>query len=210
MRRSSTLLWGPMMKFVDTRASLLVGVRDAGNRQAWEEFVELYAPLVYAYAVRNRLQDADAADFTQDAMLNLMRALRSFDYDRSRGTFRGWLVTVLRNHLNRYWEKSSRLFQGSGDSDVFRQLSELPTHADDEAWESEVKLSMFHWAAQRVRVEFRPNSWNAFWQTTVEGQAIDTVAQQLSMSTGAVYVARSRVLARIRYEIQVAESEWGF
>lgn len=196
------------MKFVDTHPSLLARVRNVGDRSAWAEFVELYAPVVYAYAVRHSLQEADAADFTQDAMLGLMRTLRSFEYDRSKGSFRGWLVTVLRNQLKRDGVKATRQPRGTGDTSALLRLSELPAPPIDETLENDLKLSEFHWAAQRVRTEFQPNTWAAFWQTTVEGLAVQPVAERLGMTAGAVYVARSRVLSRIRDEVQKAEQRW--
>ncbi|MCA9190437.1 MAG: sigma-70 family RNA polymerase sigma factor [Planctomycetales bacterium] len=196
------------MKFVDTRPSLLARVRDVGDRKAWEEFVNLYAPMVYTYAVQHGLQDADAADLTQDAMFGLMRSLRTFEYDPQRGTFRGWLVTVLRNHLSKHFEKHSRQHQGSGDTATLDLLNQLPMDTLDEAWEAQCKLSEFHWAADRIRHEFQGSTWSAFWLTTVEGLEIGQVARQLGKSAGAVYVARSRVLARIREEILKTENEW--
>jgi RNA polymerase sigma factor (sigma-70 family) len=196
------------MKFVDTQPSLLARIRDGTDRAAWEEFVELYAPVVYGYAIKYGLQEADAADFTQDTILGLMRSLKSFEYDRSRGSFRGWLVTVLRNRLKRAGLQAARQDRGSGDSTVLQQLNSLPTSQPDDTWEHEVKLSEFHWAAQRIQPEFQPNTWSAFWQTTVVGQTIQQVAEQLGITAGAVYVARSRVLARLRTEVQLAESGW--
>lgn len=196
------------MKFTDTHPSLLARVRDGADRLAWEEFVALYAPVVYGYAIKHGLQDADAADFTQDTMLTLMRTLKSFEYDRNKGTFRGWLVTVLRNRLKRGTVTAARMERGSGDSAVLQQLSELPNPQLDETLEHEMRLSEFHWAAQRVREEFQASTWAAFWQTTVEGLAIRQVADQLGITSGAVYVARSRVLARIRSEVLAAENGW--
>lgn len=196
------------MKFVDTRPSLLARVRDINDCKAWEEFVELYAPLVYAYAIRFGLQDADAADITQEAMLKLMRALQSFEYDRSRGTFRGWLVTVLRNHVHKHLGLQSRQLACVGDNGALNNLTQVVDQAAEEAWERQCKLSEFHWAAERVRIEFQESTWQAFWLTTVDGQEIRLVAQQLEMTAGAVYVARSRVLARIREQLANAESEW--
>ncbi len=168
----------------------------------------MYAPVVYGYAIKHGLQDADAADFAQDTILGLMRSLKTFEYDCSKGSFRGWLVTVLRNRLKRIVHQATREYRGSGDSAVLQQLSELPMKQTDESWEREVKLNEFHWAAQRIQFEFQPKTWSAFWQTTVIGQSVQQVAEELGITVGAVYVARSRVLARIRIEVQTAECGW--
>src|SRR5437763_3209335 len=82
-----------------TRASLLVRLGDAADSAAWGRFVDLYAPPVYACARRHGLQDADAADVTQDVMRSVYTAFRRGDFDPDRGRFRGWLITIVRNKL---------------------------------------------------------------------------------------------------------------
>src|SRR5689334_20512683 len=82
-----------------TRASLLVQIRDGSNHVAWQEFIGLYGPLVYGFARKRGLQDADAADLMQDVMRSVSSAIGRLDYDRSQGTFRGWLFTITRNKV---------------------------------------------------------------------------------------------------------------
>ena len=82
-----------------TRPSLLVRIRDARDREAWGQFVEVYAPLVYDMARRRGLQDADAADLTQDVLRSVAGAIGRLDYDPRRGTFRSWLFSVAQNTL---------------------------------------------------------------------------------------------------------------
>ncbi len=82
-----------------TRPSLLLRIRDARDAAAWSQFVELYAPLVYGFARKHGLQDADAADLTQDVLRAVARSARSLEYDPRRGTFRGWPFTIVRHKL---------------------------------------------------------------------------------------------------------------
>ncbi|MGR5411090.1 RNA polymerase sigma factor, partial [Vibrio sp. PNB22_8_2] len=77
----------------DTRPSLLVRIRDGGDAEGWRLFVDLYGPLVYGFARRQGLQDADAADLTQDVFQSVAGAVRRLDYDPRKGSFRGWLYT---------------------------------------------------------------------------------------------------------------------
>lgn len=94
-----------MTNVPNTQASLLVRLRDPQDHSAWERFVDLYAPLVYGFVRKRGLQDADAADLTQDVLRQVAGAVDSFAYDKARGSFRGWLFAVVRNRLTDYWRR---------------------------------------------------------------------------------------------------------
>ena len=181
-----------------TRASLLLRIRDPQDRLAWGEFVALYAPLVYAYGRHRGLQDSDAADLIQEVFHRVARSVAGFEYDPARGSFRGWLLTVTRNEVRKLAARRVREAGGTGDSDVRQFLEQQPDARDEEAWRRDYQWNLFQWAADRVRVEFRDSTWQAFWRTAVLAEDVDQVARELNLSPGAVYVARSRVTARIR------------
>lgn len=191
-----------------TRASLLVRIRDPRDRAAWGEFVEIYAPLVHAQARRRGLQDADAADLTQDVMRSVLAAASRFDYDPSKGTFRGWLFTVTRNALNSFLVAQRRQPCGTGDSSMQQRLDEQasPQH-ESAAWEREYDMRLLAYASDRVRLEFEDSTWRAFWQTAVEGKPAKEVARELGLSVGAVYISKSRVMGRIREEVRRLQGE---
>src|SRR2546421_1421921 len=98
-----------------TRLSLLIRIRDAQDHQAWAQFVEVYAPLVYGFARKHGLQDADAADLTQEVLHAVSSAVGRLDYDPRRGSFRGWLFTVVRHRLRNALVRQQRECRGSGD-----------------------------------------------------------------------------------------------
>src|SRR5438105_14026298 len=114
----------PMADSVSTRPSLLVRIRDCQDHQAWGQFVEIYAPMVYGYALKQGLQDADAADLTQDVLRAVARSAARLNYDPARGTFRGWLFRVVRNELADFGAARRRHRPGSGDTAVKRRLEE--------------------------------------------------------------------------------------
>src|SRR5262249_38136023 len=147
--------------------------------------------------------DADAADLTQDVLQAVARASRRLEYDPERGTFRGWLFTVARNKLHNFLARRQRLPQ-EDEADVQRLLDEQPAREADEAalWEREYEQRLFDWAAEQIRDDFQESTWQAFWRTAVEGEGAREVAAALGTSIGAVYVAKSRVLARLRERIQ--------
>lgn len=200
-----TIQFRHMMNHLDTRATLLLRIRDLEDRNAWSEFVALYTPLIFSYALKRGLQEADAADVAQESICKIVRSIDGFEYDPAKGSFRGWLLTIALNQIRDRANKEKRAAKVAGDTKVFQQLLDQPSPEIDDQWEREYQLRLFHWAAERVESEFRPNTWKAFWQTTVLNEQIEHVSQSLGMSVGAVYIARSRVLARIR--VVVAELE---
>jgi RNA polymerase sigma-70 factor (ECF subfamily) len=187
-----------------TRASLLARLRDPEDHAAWRQFVELYGSLVYGFARQRGLQDADAADLTQEVFLAVAQSAGRWQYDPRQGTFRGWLYGLTRNKVARFLQRRRAQPVGSGDTNAHGLLAEQPSpepdaHAD---WEQEFQRHLFRLAAAQVEGRFAPTTWQAFWQTAVEGRPAAAVAAELGLSVGAVYVARSRVLARLAEQIQ--------
>ena len=197
-----------MNKSPSTQNTLLLRVRDDHDQLAWNEFVEIYAPLIHAYGRHHGLQDADAADLAQDVLQAVAGAIKSFEYDPERGSFRGWLFTVTRNKLRRMQSRRQRQPQGSGGSGMQELLHEQPgRESDEEMWNESHRLRLFHWAADQVRHAFQETTWQAFWQTAVEHRNAKDVAEELNISVGAVYIAKSRVLTKIREKIVSLEPE---
>ena len=192
-----------------TRASLLARLRDPQDRAAWQQFVELYGSLVYGFVRQRGLQDADAADLTQEVFLAVAQAAGRWQYDPRKGTFRGWLYGITRNKLATFLQRRQSQPVGSGDSNAQRRLNEEPSPGPDPeaAWEQEFQQQLFRLAAAQVRDAFAPTTWQAFWRTAVEGQSAAGVAAELGLSVGAVYVARSRVLARLIEQVQHMQTE---
>ncbi len=186
-----------------TRASLLVRIRDPRDALAWSQFVEIYAPLVYGFARKHGLQDADAADLTQDVLRAVSGAVKNLDYDPKRGSFRGWLFTAVRNKLRNFLAARSQREQGSGDTEQHELLKNQPAPEDDESvWDREYEHQIFTWAVAQVRGCFQDSTWQAFWQTAVNGRNGKDVAKELKMSVAAVYLAKGRVMARLREQIR--------
>ncbi len=190
-----------------TRPSLLVRIRNAADAAAWGQFVEVYAPLVYGYARKNGLQDADAADVTQDVLRSVSTAAKGLDYDPRRGSFRGWLFTVVRNKLRNFFEARSRNEQGAGDTTAQYLLTEVPARDETDQWEKEYEQQLFAWAVDQVRADFSASTWQAFWMTAVDGKSGKQVATELSMTVAAVYLAKGRVMARLKEEIKRVQGE---
>lgn len=188
-----------------TRVTLLVRLRDGRDADAWREFFDLYGPVVYRFARNRGLQDADAADLMQDVLRSVARNAAKMEYDPKRGTFRGWLYTVTRNKIYNFLNSQRIRPRASGDDDARERLESLPSRDDerpDADWEREYQKRLTDRAMEIVKSEFQPATWEAFWGTAVDGKAAGEVGATLKMSAGAVYVAKSRVLARLRDEVK--------
>lgn len=181
-----------------TRASLLVRLRDPEDAASWNLFVDLYAPLIYGFFRRQGLQDADAADLTQEVLARVSQGIRRLDYDPVRGTFRGWLFTVVRNRW-RSWAVRPQLPH----EDTLLDNQAAP-HEDME-WENDYRRRLLAWAADQVRPTVAPATWQAFWATGIEGQSAAETARKLGLSVAAVYMAKSRVLARLKEVLREAD-----
>lgn len=192
-----------------TRASLLVRLRDGSNHEAWREFLELYSPLIYGF-VRNRgLQDADAADLLQDVLRSVAGAVERLEYDKQKGGFRAWLFTITRNKLATFLTSRRSHYQASGDSGQHEVLNSHPDRSSDleHEWEREFQRQLAARAMQTIQTEFEDKTWQAFWQTAVDGLPAAEVSRRIGLSAGAIYVAKSRVLARLKEEIERLQAE---
>jgi len=145
----------------ETRPSLLVRIRDLGDRDAWDQFVGIYAPLIHGFARKKGLQEADAADVTQDILRQIARSIERFRYDQNRGSFRGWLFTLTRNRLTNFFSRDARTARGSGDTRVRAQLEELPDAAAERTeWDREYDRQLFACAVRRVQPRCKPKTWH--------------------------------------------------
>jgi len=197
-----------MPPFQTTRVSLLARLRDAGDADAWSQFHQIYGPIIFRFARRRGLQDADAADLTQDILREVSQSIHRFKYDPGIGRFRSWLFTVARYTLSTFRRRGLHEPRGSGDTSFHERLEQEPQPDTGQAeWDHEYGQRLFELAAESVRQKVQPATWQAFWATAVEGRDPETVAAELNLSIGTVYVARSRVTSHLREAIRQVDFE---
>jgi RNA polymerase sigma-70 factor, ECF subfamily len=190
-RRSSTA----------TSRSLLARVQ-ADEADAWERLVQLYAPLVWHWCRRWQLQEDDAADIFQEVFQAVAAHIAAFHKDKASDTFRGWLRAITRNKIHDHFRRLGREPGGVGGSDAQKRLAQLPaTEPPEDDSENLAERSLFARAMEAIRGEFEDRTWQAFWRTVVDGVAAKDVGDEMGMTPGAVRVAKSRVLHRLRAEL---------
>ena len=196
-----------------TRASLMLRLRDPHDQQAWAQFITMYEPLVLRMLRERGLQDADARDVTQQVVMAVAHAVDAWQPDGQEASFRRWLFTIARRLALKFIQRGAPgrgpARRGVGGSDMLLLLKSLPEpdHRACAAFDDEYRNEIFDQAAERARGEFRPSTWEAFWRTCVLNESIGDVAESLGMTTGSIYVARSRVIARLRQIVEGLETE---
>ncbi|MEZ6135241.1 MAG: sigma-70 family RNA polymerase sigma factor [Pirellulaceae bacterium] len=190
----------------ETRMSLLVRMQGGADHAAWTEFVGIYSPVIYRAARYKGLQDADAQDVTQQVLLAVARSLERRPHDPHRAKFRTWLGRVTRNAALNALQRV-KPDRATGDSDVHASLKSVADSPSDELLlEREYQKQLFRAAAEIVQPEFAADTWRAFWLTTVEGQELGDVAELLNKNLGSIYAARSRVMRRLREQVQAMQA----
>ncbi len=186
-----------------TRASLILRLRDRSDLSAWQEFAEIYQPLVFRLARSKGFQHSDAMDIAQEVLLRVAGAVERWEPDPNRGTFRGWLYRIARNLMIDFLERGKKHPLVAGSTGMIRLIEQqAAASAESQAFDTEFRRQVFAWAANRVRPHFQDSTWEAFWRTAVEEQSAADVAVALGIKIGTVYVARTRVMQRLRSEVQ--------
>jgi len=210
--RKKSRLIAPVSAMTDlnTRQTLLLKIRDTGDSRSWSEFVEIYTPLLYNYFMARGLNDADAADLGQEVMRSVAKAISRFDYDSEQGSFRSWLYTIARNQLNNLFKKSARQPKNAGQTELSNVVNKLEDEEGNmEAyWELEHRRRMFEWAATQIRSNYETQTWEAFERLALRNEDPSAVAKSLNMNLGTVYVAKSRITAKLRELIESVAGEW--
>jgi RNA polymerase sigma factor (sigma-70 family) len=193
----------------DTRASLIVRLRCSEDVDAWGEFVDIYQPLIFRVAKKHGLQDADASEVAQEVLTRVAKAIDRWNPDPERGTFRGWLYRITRNLTVEFLRTDKRRPLTQDNSAVDRAIGNVVADSNGASREFQIEYErqMFAWAAEQIETTFQSNTWQAFWLTAVKQQSVESVAKKLSMTKGAVYIARSRVMAKLKEQIQLRMNE---
>ncbi|MFT5126964.1 MAG: RNA polymerase sigma factor (sigma-70 family) [Rhodothermales bacterium] len=185
-----------------TRESLLQRVRDPQDEKSWEDFVQYYRPFIYNLVRRMNIQHHDAEEIVQTVLVKSWNKMPSFEYDRGRGRFRGWLCQVTGNTVRDFIRKrrTSMHRHQTDDYDDEHYLQEIKLPEIEKLAEREWKRFISGLAWEAVSKRFKPHVLQAFlWQ--VEGRPMAEICPELGIAESSVYVYKSRVQKELRAEI---------
>jgi len=195
-----------MTEFPETRSSLLAQVRSPDNREAWEQFVLIYRPVIYRMARRRGMQDADAQDIVQTVLMRVAGAINRWEKTEPGTRFHHWLRRVAKNAIFTALSRSPN-DAASGGSNIHDLLTKQPEIAPDVEQELalEYMREQYLRAAVIVQTDVNTETWRAFELSLIDGKSCDEVAELIGKSIGTVYAARSRVMRRLRDQVQRLE-----
>ncbi|NOY42554.1 MAG: sigma-70 family RNA polymerase sigma factor [Planctomycetes bacterium] len=176
--------------------------------EAWERLTYLYFPLIYDWCRRKGLAPEDSRDVSQNVFMSIAKCTMRFQHREGVNSFRGWLWGVTNNHVKYYLRQQVGQPQATGGSSAVRRLADIAKVSetiDDAAEQADARNcegGVLKRALELMRKDFEEPTWRAFWNTAVEGRPAADVAADLKISTNAVYLAKSRVLRRLREEFE--------
>lgn len=187
-----------------TRSSVLKAVADTENEAAWQRLFDLYAGLVFSIARSKGLNEEEADDVVQDVFIRLAEFLPIFEYSRTKGRFRSYLVNLVYNLIIDKWRIRQR------DNERMKAYKDEVVNmapADKEFAEHEWQAAALEEALRRIKPEVRPEHYAAFVASTVEGQDTETVMRLYNLSRDNLYQIRKRLTAKLRETVPVVLAE---
>ncbi len=185
-----------------TSATLLERLRDRADAEAWQRLVDLYSPLLSGWLRRHALQEADVDDLVQEVLVTVAREAPRFQHSGRPGAFRHWLRTILANRLREFWRSRRLRPAATGDSDFAGMLDQLEDHNSgiSRLWEQEHDQHIVRRLLAMLEPQFAPSTWQAFRRVVLEGARPEAAAAELGLTVNAIFIAKSRVLQRLRAE----------
>ena len=195
-----------MPEFPETRDSLIAQIRDPADQDAWEQFVQIYRPIVRRIAIKRGLQPADAQDLAQQVLISVAGAIGRFQKSSASTRFHHWLRRVARNAIiNALSRKPADI--AAGGSAVLDLLDEVqqPDEATADLIALEYRRELYLRAAEMVQVDVAADTWAAFEMTVFDGISVEAATRELGKSIGAIHAARSRIMKRLRDAVRTLE-----
>ncbi len=206
-----TAMTFPQEDPIPTRYTLLSRLQDWGDAESWRDFFDTYWRLIYSVAVKSGLSEAEAQDVVQETVICVAKDIDKFKRDRSLGSFKGWLRNITRWRIADQIHKRGTPDQRHQDSppvdsaDVLEEIPNPPGTGLEAIWDAEWQSNLFAAAVDRVKRRVKEEHYQMFHLYAVKQWPVIKVARTLGVSVGQIYVAKHRIAAMIRKEIQALE-----
>lgn len=193
---------------LETRASLILRLQNVEDVAAWDEFAEIYGPVIFRTARKRQFQTADAENLVQEVLIAVAQSIEKWIERRDRGSFQAWLLRIAHNEAVDMLTRRATRKLGQDGEQAQQLLDAISVRNDISSLiDREYERTIFRWACQRVQKSVTEPTWQAFWLTEVQGEPVSKAAQILGMSAGNIYVSRSRVMARIKKLVSEYEAD---
>ncbi len=200
--------------FLATRSTLLNRMKNDGDQEGWVDFFNTYWKLIYSVAKKVGLSDADAQDVVQETILTVHRKIKEFDYDRNKGSFKGWLKVITRSRINDHFRKQSRRpdkpNQHINDEDKSGPDETIPDPDGFELeriWDQEWQSHRASIALERVKQQVSPKQFQIFDCYVLKEWSVEDIKRKLDYSSGQIYMAKYRVGKLLKQELEILLEE---
>jgi RNA polymerase sigma-70 factor, ECF subfamily len=185
-----------------TSPTLMQRLHGNQDDSAWKDLVTLYTPLIRNWLRRHAVNPNDTEDLVQEVLEVVVKRFPDFQHNQRTGAFRAWLKTITLNCVRDFWKANRFRPLMTGGSDFGGYLDQLadPQNPLSIAWDREHDLHVMNRLLEMIQVQFEESSWLAFKRVALDGASPDEVAKSLGITVNAVFIAKSRVLARLRQE----------
>ena len=197
-----------------TRQSLLNRLKNWEDQESWSDFFETYWRLIYGFAVKTGLSDAEAQDVVQETVISVAKRMRDFKYDPAIGSFKSWLLLITRRRIADFHRNRLRQPRQSGESEsepearaAVEQIADPATGELDALWEAEWHRNLLNAAIQRIRRQVDPRQFQIFDCYVLKQWSPKEVTRTLGVSMGQVYLAKHRISALVKKEVERLEAE---
>ncbi len=189
---------------MDTSASLLEMLRHDSSDGAWNRVVELYSPLIRGWLKRHGTTVADVDDVVQEVLTVVVRRFPEFRREPRAGSFRAWLRTITANCLRDHWRRNNKQPPAVGGTDFGAIIDQMedPHSGISKMWDREHDEHVTKYLLKQIRRDFSEQTWQAFQRFALDGLSADDVAKELGISANAVFIAKSRIMSKLRQQGQ--------
>ena len=200
--------------FIPTRSSLIGRIRDWQDEQSWRDFYAMYRKMVLRIALKSGLNEHAAEEVMQDTMVAVATSISQYEYKPEQCSFKGWLFHLTRCRISDYYRKKQRRIPSASlDLSYHADLSETNEGKSallpDSEWEVEWQRGLMELALDRIRLKVNPRHFQAFDFYVVKNWDPGKVAKTLNINIAQVYLAKYRISACLKKEIQQLKEKWG-